>query len=67
MKHTTLLQKLFLWSYLFITNSIPWERTSIKFLQTPGMALSKASYVPGTVLGILDIVVEIEQRNFISS
>ena len=29
--------------------------------------LSKASWVPGTVLRILDIVVGIEQRNFISS
>lgn len=36
--------------HVFITNSILWERTSIKFLQTPDTALSKTAYVPGTFL-----------------
>lgn len=53
--------------YIFITNSILWEKTGIPFLETPDMALSRAAYVPGTFLGTLDMVVGTEQRNVMSS
>lgn len=53
--------------HTLITHSILWERTSIRFLQTPDTALSKAAYVPGTFLGTLDTVVGTEQRQVISS